>query len=109
MKKTILTICTVVSISSPCFGYSPSEIAKALQEIRPKAEYVLYGTEYKGLVWKDKRQSKPTENEFNSALNRIPDILSTEITAKSEEEKIQKEMRLIATESLLNKGVILEK
>ena len=40
------------------------DIKSALRSLRPKAEWFLFGTEYSGLKWLDKTQTKPTEEEI---------------------------------------------
>lgn len=46
------------------------DIITALAVLRPKAEWVLRGTEYAGLEWLDKIQTKPTEDEVNAEITR---------------------------------------
>ena len=40
---------------------------EAIFSIRPKAEFNV-GTTYESLIWRDKTQDKPTEKEFNDAV-----------------------------------------
>ena len=42
------------------------DIAAALTELRPGAEWTLRGETYAGLEWKDSKQTKPTESEVNA-------------------------------------------
>ena len=51
------------------------DIASALQELKPGAEWVLRGNEYSGLEWIDSSQTKPTETEIN---NKIVELDSAE-------------------------------
>jgi len=46
-------------------------ITKALQTLRPNAQWVLRGSEYSGLEWLDKIQSQPTEAEINAEIIRL--------------------------------------
>ena len=46
-------------------------IGQALLSLRPGAEWVLRGTEYSGLIWRDKDQTKPTETEINSKISEL--------------------------------------
>ena len=46
-------------------------IASALQELKPGAEWVLRGNEYSGLEWIDSCQTKPTETEINSKISEL--------------------------------------
>ena len=39
----------------------------AVFSIRPNAEFSV-GTTYESLIWRDKKQDKPTEKEFNDAV-----------------------------------------
>jgi len=41
-------------------------IVKALEALRPSAEYSLNAGDYKQLVWLDKEQTKPTAEEINA-------------------------------------------
>ena len=41
------------------------DLASALQELKPGAEWVLRGNEYSGLEWIDSSQTKPTETELS--------------------------------------------
>ena len=43
-------------------------IVKALQKIRPGAEWVLNGDDYDDLNWLDTVQSKPTKEEVSEAV-----------------------------------------
>jgi hypothetical protein len=45
--------------------------SKAIQSLRPKAEWVWRGEEYSGLDWLDQNQPKPTEQEINAELARL--------------------------------------
>ena len=51
------------------------DLASALQELKPGAEWVLRGNEYSGLEWIDSSQTKPTETEIN---NKIASLDSAE-------------------------------
>ena len=51
------------------------DIASALQELKPGAEWILRGSEYSGLEWIDSSQTKPTETEIN---NKIASLDSAE-------------------------------
>lgn len=37
------------------------DILRALETLRPGAEYVLYGTDLSKLLWLDTKQSRPTD------------------------------------------------
>jgi len=43
-------------------------IEQVLHAIRPKAEWVLKGINYSGLLWLDKTQTKPTEQEIKDHI-----------------------------------------
>ena len=47
------------------------DIGSALLNLKPGAEWVLRGTEYSGLTWRDKDQTKPTETEINSKISEL--------------------------------------
>ena len=44
------------------------DIASALQELKPGAEWVLRGNDYSGLEWIDSSQTKPTETEVTNKI-----------------------------------------
>jgi hypothetical protein len=46
-------------------------ITKALQTLRPNAQWVLRGSEYSGLEWLDTVQTQPTEAEINAEIIRL--------------------------------------
>lgn len=62
-------------------------LIKALQELRPGAEWVLYGDSIEGLVWHDKSQTQPTVKEISDAL---PSVQSEKelYASLSQEEKL---------------------
>ena len=47
------------------------DIGSALLNLKPGAEWVLRGTEYSRLIWRDKDQTKPTETEINSKISEL--------------------------------------
>ena len=47
------------------------DISAALQSLRPNAEWHMVGTEYSGIYWDDKIETKPTEDELNSKLDEL--------------------------------------
>ena len=46
-------------------------IPAALQELKPKAQWVLRGEEYSGLEWLDSSQTKPTETEVTNKITAL--------------------------------------
>ena len=46
-------------------------IMKAIQELRPGAECRIYGDTYSGIIWDDKNQTLPTEDEVNKKLEEL--------------------------------------
>ena len=44
------------------------DLASALQELKPGAEWVLRGDDYSGLEWMDSSQTKPTETEVTNKI-----------------------------------------
>jgi hypothetical protein len=104
--KRILLLISILMVSIQCYGYRPDEISKALQDKYPGALYTLYGTSYEGLVWHDKTYKKPTEAEFNAALDVIPSILAIEAEVKKIEAEEQEKLRV---ERINNAKIRLEK
>ena len=47
------------------------DITRALQSLKPGAQWVLRGTEYSGLTWLDSKQTQPTETEVNSKISEL--------------------------------------
>ena len=43
-------------------------VKHAVKDLKPGAEWVLYGTGYSGLNWLDSNQTKPTESEVNAKV-----------------------------------------
>ena len=46
-------------------------IAKAVQSLRPNAEFTLEGNSFQGLTWIDKIQTQPTEAEIDAEVKRL--------------------------------------
>lgn len=47
------------------------DIVKALQSLRPGAEWSLHGSDYNNLEWLDNSQTKPTEEEIQAEIVRL--------------------------------------
>ena len=47
------------------------DIGLVLRKLRPKALWVLRGSDYSGLEWMDSSQTKPTETEVNSKISEL--------------------------------------
>ena len=47
------------------------DITDAIKSLKPNAGWVLTGTSYSGLDWKDETQTKPTESEVNAEITRL--------------------------------------
>ena len=47
------------------------EITDAIKSLKPNASWVLTGTSYSGLDWKDESQTKPTEAEVEAEVKRL--------------------------------------
>ena len=63
LKKTLFVILLFTqNVYADCDG------TDVLQIIRPKAQWIWKGTDYSGLEWVDKVQSKPTLSEIQSAI-----------------------------------------
>ena len=46
-------------------------IEKALNRLRPGADWALIGFELSGLTWRDKKQSRPTDAEIEAEVARL--------------------------------------
>ena len=46
-------------------------VTEALAALKPNAEWRMVGTEYSGLTWLDKNQTKPTEEEINAKIAEL--------------------------------------
>ena len=54
------------------------EIAKALVDLRPNAEWALTGDSLEGLEWLDTKQTQPTLDEITQAIaNPLPEVEPT--------------------------------
>jgi len=47
------------------------DITDALLALKPGAEWVLRGSDYSGIEWLDKNQTKPTETEVNDKVTAL--------------------------------------
>ena len=72
-------------------------IPKAIQSLRPNAQWVLRGTEYSGLEWLSEDVTKPTEEEINQEILRLQEEFNNteyQRLRKAEYDKLnQDEMR----------------
>jgi hypothetical protein len=68
------------------------EKVKAIQQIRPNAEFVLDGLELK---WLDSKQTKPTDNEIETGWAEYQTRLANE-AAEIEAKKISAQEKLAA-------------
>lgn len=46
-------------------------IMQAIQELRPGAQCRIYGDTYSGIIWDDKNQTIPTEDEVNTKIAEL--------------------------------------
>lgn len=45
-----------------------SDIVHGLEALRPGCEWTLNGNDLKGLIWLDKKQARPTDEELTKAI-----------------------------------------
>jgi hypothetical protein len=48
-----------------------TKIINALNSLRPNALWILRGTEYSEIDWKDSTQTKPTQEEIDAEITRL--------------------------------------
>ena len=66
------------------------DIPSALQSLKPKAEWVLRGTDYSGLEWLDSGQTKPTETEINSKIAELDNAEAMKLLREERDIRIAK-------------------
>ena len=66
------------------------DIGSALLNLKPGAEWVLRGTEYSGLIWRDKDQTKPTETEINSKISVLDSAEAMKLLREERDQRIAK-------------------
>lgn len=66
------------------------DIASALQELKPGAEWVLRGNEYSGLEWIDSSQTKPTETEINNKIAALDSAEAMRLLRIERDQRIAK-------------------
>ena len=66
------------------------DIASALLSLKPGAKWVLRGTEYSGLTWKDSDQTKPTETEINSKISVLDSAEAMKLLREERDQRIAK-------------------
>ena len=71
VQHRILTILIICQQRSSEYKNMKPNITHAIQALKPGAEWVLRGTEYSGLEWLDKSQTKPTEEELVRKLTEL--------------------------------------
>ena len=77
------------------------DIPAALQALKPEAEWVLRGTDYSGLEWLDKKQTKPTETEINSKIAELDNAEPMRLL------RIERDRRIAKTDWRAGKDVTL--
>ena len=64
------------------------DIGSALLNLKPGAQWVLRGTEYSGLTWRDKDQTKPTETEINSKISSLDSAEAMKLLREERDRRI---------------------
>lgn len=64
------------------------QIMTAINNIRPNAVFTQNGSDYEGLQWLDENQSKPTQKEWQDAIDNLAAIEQAKRNAA--EEKLAK-------------------
>ena len=62
-------------------------VTEALAALKPNAEWRMVGTEYSGLTWLDKNQTKPTEEEIEAKLAELQ--YQEEVNVYQEKRKLE--------------------
>lgn len=68
--KRLVTILFIL-VSSPCLA-APDDMARAMQVIRPGAQWTITGTDCATMAWLDAVQVQPTCTEINNAIAALP-------------------------------------
>ena len=63
------------------------DISTALQSLRPNAEWHMVGTEYSGIYWDDKIETKPTEQEVEERIVELK--YQEEVNVYQEKRKLE--------------------
>ena len=66
------------------------DIASALQELKPGAEWVLRGNVYSGLEWMDSSQTKPTETEIDNKIVALDSAEAMKLLRVERDKRIAK-------------------
>ncbi len=64
-------------------------IIDALDELRPGAEWSIDNRDYNKLVWLDKTQTKPTEDEVNAKLAELNNELPMKLLREERNRRLQ--------------------
>ena len=64
------------------------DITDALISLKPKAEWVLRGSDYTGLEWLDSSQTKPTETEVNSKISELDNAEAMRLLREERDRRI---------------------
>ena len=64
------------------------DITSALLTLKPKAEWVLRGSDYTGLEWLDSSQTKPTETEVNSKISELDNAEAMRLLREERDRRI---------------------
>ena len=63
-------------------------IARALNSLKPNAEWSLDGETYSGLTWLDSNQTKPTESEVNAEVTRLTNAEPMRLLRKERDKRL---------------------
>ncbi len=65
-------------------------IGEAISALKPGAKFILRGTEYSGIEWKDDSQTKPTEDEVNAKVTELTNAEPMNLLRQERDYRISK-------------------
>ena len=64
-------------------------IAEALTALRPKCEFVLQGSTYNDILWLDKDQTIPTEDDVNAKVTELVNAYPMKLLREERNRRLQ--------------------
>ena len=78
------------------------EITDAIKSLKPSASWVLTGTEYSGLDWKDESQTQPTDSVITAEIARLNNAEPMRLLRIQRDNKLVKTDWVVLTDSPLS-------
>lgn len=93
MKRLVFAVIAALSFAPPALAAGNDDLARALAQLRPGAEWAISGSKCADLQWLDKVQAKPTCTEIDAVIAGFP---SADTAEKSRQDAIKGDVQRAA-------------